>query len=106
MPTDVPMGTTARVFATDLAEGIPAPPEELATTKRATEHAMLTSQPPAIVKKPSLYSGSNLESRLATYGSPGALAYSLGRTAPMEESRVPDRYMETTNQASFSPSKV
>ena len=105
MPTGTPMGTTARVFATDVGV-IPSPPNELATTKRATEHAMLTSQTPVIVKKPSMYSGANLESRLETYGSPGKLTYTLGRTLPMEENQVPDNHMETTNQLSFSPSKV
>ena len=48
------------------------------------------------------YASNNLQSRLETYGSPKTLAYTLGRTVPSEDSKVPDRHLETTNQLFFS----
>ena len=107
MPTGAPMSTTSRVFASDLQTSSSQPcPPELETTKRAAEHAMLTAVPPAAVRRPSMYSSSgtvagNVESRLATYGAPETLAYTLGRTVPLEDIKVPDRYMKTTNQQNY-----
>ena len=107
MPTGAPMSTTSRVFASDLETSSSQPcPPELETTKRAAEHAMLTAVPPAAVRRPSMYSSSgtvagNVESRLATYGAPETLAYTLGRTVPLEDIKVPDRYMKTTNQQNY-----
>lgn len=80
---------------------IPAPPAELATTKRADNYTRLNEPPPAQVKKPSMYSDATLKARLEAYGTPDSLAYTLGRTIPAEQDKVPERHFETTNMHFF-----
>lgn len=48
-----------------------------------------------------MYSDATLKARLEAYGTPDSLAYTLGRTIPAEQDKVPERHFETTNMHFF-----
>lgn len=88
MPGDQKLNTTERVFARDLETQASDPPE-LATTKRATDHAVVTAVPPAR-GKPSMFSSDEaaVEERLAAYGAVDSLAYTMGKVGGLLEDCV------------------
>ena len=53
---------------------------------------------PAKVKKPGMFSEDTLAERLATYGVPDSIHYTMGPNAVAEAQRPVDRHLETTNQ--------
>jgi len=97
MTQDVLKSTESRVFSNDLSS-FPSAIHELATSKREADYRRLTSPAPVKVTKPSLYSSKNLEERIAAYGDPTPLAYTLGRITPDEESPAHNRHLKTTYQ--------
>mmetsp|Transcript_37553 Transcript_37553/g.83620 ORF Transcript_37553/g.83620 Transcript_37553/m.83620 type:complete len:219 (-) Transcript_37553:362-1018(-) len=97
VPNDTKLNTTERVFARDL--GASTSGSDLQTTKRVMETTVLSTPAPAPPRKPSMYSGKNLEERLQTYGTPAKVHYPLGDT--LGTAQDAQRFLETTNQHFF-----
>jgi hypothetical protein len=91
-------GTKKRTTCQDFADGHPGLYE---SQQRGAEKERMTAKPPAAIKKPSMYSDSNLEERLQTYGMPPALHYTIGMNAVEEARRPVEHSLETTNQEFF-----
>ncbi|GLC35629.1 hypothetical protein PLESTB_000186500 [Pleodorina starrii] len=68
------------------------------TTKNDTDQHMLTSPPPAKIKKPSIYTDGNLADRLTTYGLADSVAYTIGPNPATEAAKPAPRFMTTTNK--------
>lgn len=84
-----------------LPDGLPSAPGQLAaTSKRGQDESMLGSLAPHKPVKPSLFGSRNLDERLATYGKPEALHYTLGGTEVLASDS--DRHLNTTNAHFYS----
>ncbi|EFJ49597.1 hypothetical protein VOLCADRAFT_104173 [Volvox carteri f. nagariensis] len=87
--------TKERVIHQALPDGHPGLWE---TTKKEFDKAMLTSPPPANIKKPSMYTDGNLPDRLNTYGLADSIHYTTGPNPAAEAAKPAPRYMTTTNK--------
>ncbi|GIL75255.1 hypothetical protein Vretimale_7914 [Volvox reticuliferus] len=71
------------------------------TTKNEIDQHMLSSPPPAKIKKPSMYTDGNLPDRMNTYGLADSIHYTTGPNPVTEAAQPAPRYMTTTNKELF-----